>query len=274
MADKDHSLDFWSSVAESFKSNNEIIFDLYNEPHDISWSCWENGTGCQTLFPVASMQEMINGIRATGATNVLMLGGLSYANDLSGWLNNEPNDPLSNLVASFHMYGKNQCATEECWNSIVLPVLNQVPVIAGEFGESADATVCGVTLSNTFMQWMDQHNSGYLAWVWDTWGSNCGNLSLITNYDGTPLSPNGTNFRDHILGLVGRIQAVLKQSLSSIKDIPNQPLQSSSSNLPVHSQTQSVSQILNPSPTIYCLNACISPTIFASEPTNSRATVK
>jgi hypothetical protein len=86
MADKDHSLAFWDSVAQTFKNNPAIIFDLYNEPRNISWSCWKDGTGCETDFPVASMQDMINTVRATGANNVLMLGGLDFANDLSGWL--------------------------------------------------------------------------------------------------------------------------------------------------------------------------------------------
>ena len=32
------------------------------------------------------MQAMVNAVRATGATNVLMLGGEEYSNDLSQWL--------------------------------------------------------------------------------------------------------------------------------------------------------------------------------------------
>ncbi len=49
---------------------------------------------------------MVTAIRSTGATQPIMLGGLSYANDLSGWLANEPSDPLatspegSQLIAS------------------------------------------------------------------------------------------------------------------------------------------------------------------------------
>lgn len=200
MADKDHSLMFWSSVATTFKNNPNVLFDLYNEPHDISWPCWKNGTQCYTQSPIASMQDMINAVRQTGSTNVLLLGGLSYANDLSGWLANEPNDPEHNIVASFHMYGKNQCSNVDCWNKTVAPVMAKVPVIDGEFGESEDATICdpNTTLSNTFMQWMDQHHSGYLAWVWNTWGTDCANLSLITNYNGSPKSPNGVNYKNHL----------------------------------------------------------------------------
>jgi endoglucanase len=198
MADKDHSLAFWTSVAQTFRGNDNVIFDLYNEPHDISWSCWKSGTNCHMLFAVAGMQDMVDAVRTTGATNILMISGLNYANDLSGFLANKPTDPLNNIVASWHMYGKNTCDTQSCWDTTVAPVMAQLPVVAAEFGESFDSTVCGTDLSNTFMNWMDQHNAGYLAWTWDTWGSDCSNLSLITNYDGTPKDPNGTNYKSHL----------------------------------------------------------------------------
>ncbi len=43
MADADHSPAFWSSLATALRSDPGVVFDLYNEPHDISWSCWLNG---------------------------------------------------------------------------------------------------------------------------------------------------------------------------------------------------------------------------------------
>jgi aryl-phospho-beta-D-glucosidase BglC (GH1 family) len=32
MPDQDHSIAFWSSVAQQFKNNSAVIFDLFNEP--------------------------------------------------------------------------------------------------------------------------------------------------------------------------------------------------------------------------------------------------
>ena len=112
----------------------------------------------------------------------------------------KPNDPLNNIVASWHMYGKNSCDTQNCWNATVAPVMQQFPVIAGEFGESFDSSICdnSTNLSNSFMKWMDQHKSGYLAWTWDTWGTSCSNLSLITNFNGQPKTPNGSNYKEHL----------------------------------------------------------------------------
>src|SRR5439155_374946 len=43
MADLDHAPAFWSSVASFFKNDHGVVFDLFNEPHDIGWDCWLNG---------------------------------------------------------------------------------------------------------------------------------------------------------------------------------------------------------------------------------------
>ncbi|WP_205328310.1 cellulase family glycosylhydrolase [Glycomyces sp. YM15] len=39
MANTDHSIGFWESVAVQFKDNPAVLYDLYNESHDISEEC-------------------------------------------------------------------------------------------------------------------------------------------------------------------------------------------------------------------------------------------
>src|SRR5258708_4499162 len=167
MPDLDHAPAFWTSVANTFKNNSSVIFDLYNEPHDISWSCWLSGStapqsgACSGVgFAVAGMQTLVNTVRATGATNVLMLGGLAWSNDLSQWLANKPSDPQNNLAASEHIYTFNPSSNTSCWDSQIAPVAAQVPVIAGEIGEND----CASGFISTLMSWADSHNIGYLAW--------------------------------------------------------------------------------------------------------------
>ena len=82
------------------------------------------------------MQSMVNAVRSTGATNVIMLGGEEYSNDLRQWLSHEPADPDHDLAASWHSYNFNTCSHRSCWKYQVLPVIAQVPVIAGEIGEN------------------------------------------------------------------------------------------------------------------------------------------
>jgi hypothetical protein len=198
MPDADHAPAFWTSVATFFKSDPAVLFDLYNEPHDISWSCWLNGCtspGWQT----AGMQSLVTAVRLTGAAQPIMVGGLAWANDLSGWYANKPADPANALVASFHNYNFNVC-DPTCWNNTVAPLAAQVPVVTGELGEND----CAHTYIDQYMPWADAHGISYLGWTWDTW--DCANgPALISNYDGTPTA-FGIGFRDHLASLVGAVR--------------------------------------------------------------------
>lgn len=206
MPDLDHTPAFWTSVANTFKSNSSVIFDLFNEPFTTSWSCWLNGSTAASASPcsdvpfaVAGMQTMVNTVRATGAANVLMLGGLAYSNDLSGWLANKPADPLNNLVASFHLYNFNACNYANCWYLNVASVAAKYPVVAGEIGEND----CAHSFIDTAMAWLDQYHIGYLAWAWNVY--NCGNFpSLISGYDGTPTA-YGVGLKNHLADLANGI---------------------------------------------------------------------
>ena len=193
MPDADHAPAFWTSVATFFKSDPAVLFDLYNEPHDVTWACWLNGCtspGWQT----AGMQSLVTAVRATGATQPIMLGGLAWSNDLSGWSANRPSDPANALVVSFHNYNFNVC-DPTCWNTTVAPLAAQVPVVTGELGESD----CAHAYIDQYMGWADAHGISYLGWTWDTWDCSNG-PALISNYNGTPTA-FGIGFRDHLAAL-------------------------------------------------------------------------
>src|SRR5271165_5627052 len=193
MPDAAQAIPFWTSVANTFKGNDAVIFDLFNEPYasraDNSnsaegWQCWETGSPCTGIsYPVAGMQQMINAVRSAGANNVLMLGGEEYSNDLTGWLQYEPTDPDHNLVASWHSYNFNTCSSQSCWTSQIAPVIAAVPVVAGEIGEND----CAGTYIDPLTTWLESENTSFLAWTWDDWSGGCSSgPTLITDYTGTP----------------------------------------------------------------------------------------
>ncbi|HEY0753917.1 MAG TPA: cellulase family glycosylhydrolase [Ktedonobacteraceae bacterium] len=202
MPDLDHAPTFWTSVATAFKANSSVIFDLYNEPYTTSWSCWLNGAPAANTSPciglgfaAVGMQVLVNTVRATGATNPIMLGGLAYSNDISQWLQFKPTDPLNNLIASTHIYNFNTCSTTTCWNAHVAPVAAQVPVVAGEIGEND----CAHGFIDTLMSWLDAHSISYLAWSWNPYNCASG-PSLISDFSGTPTA-YGAGYKAHLLAL-------------------------------------------------------------------------
>lgn len=204
MPDAAQSIPFWTSVASTFKGNNAVIFDLFNEPYveratgseTSGWQCWLSGGTCNGVgYQVAGMQSMVNAVRSTGASNVLMLGGLAYSNDLTQWLQYKPTDPDNNLVASWHSYNFNVCASQSCWDSQIAPVAASVPLVAGEIGEND----CAGNYIGPLMTYLDAHGISYLAWTWNNWDCSSG-PALITDYTGAA-TPYGAAFKAHLQSL-------------------------------------------------------------------------
>src|SRR5262249_52027567 len=163
---------------------------------------------------VVGMQALVTAIRTAGATQPVLVGGLDYANDLTGWVAHAPDDPLNREAASFHNYMGKTCDNASCWNSQIAPVAANVPVVTGEFDEdNYTEAQCGNKTPSTFdqdyMTWADQHGVGYLAWGWGVLSqqekddAGCSAFYLLDNYNGTPAVPNGTALHDHLLSLAG-----------------------------------------------------------------------
>lgn len=193
MADADHSLTFWQSVASTFKNDHAVIFDVFNEPFmggrkptPHNWQCWLDGctyrNPCKgskqhcspTSYQTAGEQQLIDAVRSTGATQPIMIGSLGWSDDPCGLfekggnggqctlLQYMPQDPDHQLVLSFHTYYTSACNTTSCYDQELLPILPRMPVIISEFGERD----CSTTFDNDVMNWADQHQASYLAWAW------------------------------------------------------------------------------------------------------------
>lgn len=208
MPDADHAPDFWNSVAETFKDNQDVAYDLFNEPYPDhstitpqAWLCLrDGGAACPDLpYQAVGLQTLVSVVRATGARNLILAAGVAYSGAFSLirlglaslWLQYRPIDPLNNLAASWHAYNNSACSTIICWVDTIAPVAARVPVIVGETGD----TDCTVRYSNDLLPWLDVHQISYLAW---TWGTTYKCQSLISDYAGTPTQPYGSAYRQHL----------------------------------------------------------------------------
>jgi hypothetical protein len=224
LPDFDHSPAMWASVANTFKNDPATLFDLFNEPNNDgqtcgatspaacgsnankAWWCWQQGGGCVTNdnsatfgsnWRIAGMNELISAVRGTGSTNIVMVGGLQYANDFTQWLNYKPVDSINQMAASFHLYNFNACNNVTCWNANIAPVAAQVPLVTGEIGEDDGAH--GLII-DPYTSWADARSISYLAWTWNIWG--CGNGPvLISSFDGTPCQTFGSGYKAHLASL-------------------------------------------------------------------------
>ena len=97
MPDK-NSITFWRDVATRYKNHPNVIFGLYNEPHDASFAVWRDGGTVtdkparwnpgqeKVIYEAVGLQTLYDTVRATGATNVVTVSGLDWGFDLSGVL--------------------------------------------------------------------------------------------------------------------------------------------------------------------------------------------
>jgi hypothetical protein len=158
MADSDHSITFWTSVANAFKDNPAVIFELYNEPHDISNAVVSGGGGGW-----AGYQQMLDAVRATGATNVVLMGGTAWSNDESWWTSNRPVDALNQIAAAHHDY--NQGLTYDIGTNptAATAMLNApgVPVVITETGDSNS----GSSYISAVLSTADAQGYGVVAWA-------------------------------------------------------------------------------------------------------------
>jgi endoglucanase len=206
MANRDHAVDYWTSVAKYFEKSPAVLFDLYNEPYPddnrdttAAWTCVRDGGDCDGVgFVAAGMQEMLDAVRSTGAENPVLVAGPQYAGSLKRWLEFKPNDPEDQLVASVHIYGKplgSPYDNPSRWDAEILPVAARVPVVIGEMGDSD----CSHEFIDKLMPWADEHGLSYFGWAWMP--SSCSDEpALISDLDGTPTA-YGVGFRDHVRAL-------------------------------------------------------------------------
>lgn len=208
----EQSIEFWSQVAGEYKDEPKVFFEVYNEPHQVSTRVWKNGNwdgnqmipandsiGSRSYEPVG-MQELVDVIRDS-ADNLILVGGLKWAYDLSHVLDEQYRIEGQGIVYATHVYefpGK----LPDDWYRAFGEAAEHYPVVATEFGDlatlDANATCpeeCDNIYTQAFLRYAKERNIGFTAWEWRACGTT-GNLcatcndprfhTLITNRSGSP----------------------------------------------------------------------------------------
>ena len=151
-APKQEHAAFWKDAALKFQNHPAVLFDLFNEPHGTSWEVWRDGgfvadkkkSAAEDTFLTAEekakaaagfqsigMQALVDAVRATGARNIVVTGGLDWAYDLSGIAKGfELKDKSGHgIIYSTHIY-----PWKRGWQEKVLIVSDKHPILVGEVG--------------------------------------------------------------------------------------------------------------------------------------------
>jgi uncharacterized protein YceK len=193
-----NSVAFWKDFAPVYANNPAVLFDLYNEPHDVSWEVWLNGgritdkpnghrAGPARTYQAVGMQQLLDTVRATGAKNVVVAGGLDWAYDLSGVLAGwRLSDPHGNgVIYANHCYD-NKGDSVDVWIAKMEKASAVLPLIVSEFGGNAGPSRV-VPSDNWLLHVMQALNAHHWSWTaWDLHTSARPNLISDWNYTPTP----------------------------------------------------------------------------------------
>lgn len=198
------SVIFWQQVATTYKSYPNMLFELFNEPHPGTWACWlsacvtsdtsySQDCNCSksVTFNSVGIQALVNAVRGTGATNLVLVAGMDWGYDLS----QVKTYPIqgTNVVYDTHPYPYAE-KQPNTWNTAFGTVSKTYPVMSTESGQYD----CGTGYMSQLLAYFDAHQVSWTAWAWVVQGSQCGYPLLIRDYRGTPTAGMGQLIYQHL----------------------------------------------------------------------------
>lgn len=142
---------FWENAGKRYANHPVVLLELFNEPHSISWEIWRDGGMVipprefadapaedqiqPPPYHSVGLQKLVNTVRATGAKNVVIVGGLDWGYDLEGILQGFAiQDPQGRgIMYSSHIY-----PWKKDWQRRFLEAAARYPIFIGEVGTPPD----------------------------------------------------------------------------------------------------------------------------------------
>jgi endoglucanase len=137
----------WALLADRYRDNPGVLYDIHNETHDTTWSAWRGRAS-----------EIITAIRQKHPRSLIFVSGLDWAYDLRGWA--ESPLPFPNIVYSTHPYPFK--GEPWAWDKYFGDFREKFPIFAGEFGGGEKDLDWGAKLIDYF----NAKRIGWTAWSW------------------------------------------------------------------------------------------------------------
>ena len=216
-APKPEHVEFWKDAAKRYANHPAVLFDLFNEPHGISWKIWrdggfvgEAGKVDESAFLTAEekkknqgfesvgMQALVDAVRSTGAKNVVIAGGLQWANDLTGI---ESEAIEKGEAESFRLTDKTGNGIMYAWHTYhwhkgwarLLPVAAKHPIFLGEVGAAPREEMTFIpmnqkedpyTFAPDMLGFIQKHRINWTGWCFHPKAGPC--MIKSWDYDPTP----------------------------------------------------------------------------------------
>ncbi len=194
----EETIDFWNEISLRYKDNKVVAFyEIFNEPvyrnfvdqtyeppWDEDWVLWKNWA-----------EKIIDQIRVNDPDSVIIVGGLSWAYDLS-YVLFKPIERI-NIVYGTHPYPDSNW--KKTWEDAFGDVKSKYPVFVTEFGFDATNSIGKPESAysgpgryrDTIKFYLESKNISWTAWVF----SSIWEPALLKDRDYTP-TEEGQFFKD------------------------------------------------------------------------------
>jgi len=167
----------WLAVANRYKNDPHIIYDLLAEPRDTTFKSVQD-----------AYLSLIPQVRTISPSSLIMVTGLDWGRDINVYL--ESPLPFDNLVYRTNPYNK----TAE-FPGLFGKIAEKYPVFFGEFG-TEDKLSMSIQDAQNVMAYADKLSIGWTAWHFTSTGCPC---LLLNELDFTP-TPFGKLVKANLAG--------------------------------------------------------------------------
>jgi endoglucanase len=221
-------LDLWTRLANYYKSNDKVLFNIMNEPNNMPTMLW-----------ATNANATVQAIRDTGATNIVLVPGNGWTGAWSWnekWIDIPGNqvsnaeamvgvvDPLNNMIFEFHQYfdedssgGHPNCQARPIGTSTVSVATNWLKQhnkkgFLGELGGS-DQVNC-INAINDALTHLEANSDVWMGWTYWSGGPRTSTAFLAIGPLGYPPVQN-TQLETLLNYVVSPITAMIFPNISA-----------------------------------------------------------
>jgi endoglucanase len=205
------AIEFFKEIAELYGNTPNIIYEIYNEPEQVSWS--------DIVKPYS--ESVVTGIRTIDPDNIIVVGNPTWSQDVDV----ASNDPIDddNVVYALHYYAASH--KQFLRNKAQTALNNGVALFVTEFG-TCEYTGNGFIDYDESNTWFDFLEENQISWCnWSICDKNesasalKSGVSSTGNWSLEDLRESGIFIRDKIISLNSVVTGIDdKQGLEEIPD--------------------------------------------------------
>ena len=195
---------FFASIAQKYGANPNIIYEIYNEPLQVSWNA--------VIKPYAT--EVINTIRQYDKSNLIVVGSSNWSQDVDV----AAKDPIvgSNISYALHFYTSTH--TQSLRNKAIAAMNAGAALFVTEFGisEASGDGKINYTETNNWINFLETYNLSICNWSIIDKNESSAALKSGTSYTGnwtqSNLSESGNFNRSYIISKNSGISSSIGES--------------------------------------------------------------